>query len=102
MLAHFEITTSRPGVVDVFSDGAALIGIGDEKPVVHNDTLRLRTPQTLVADLTNGEVHVVAEDGGSLAVSAQFSDAPATHAAAAGRHIILERGGAGIRAIDNR
>jgi hypothetical protein len=102
MLAHVEITTSRASLVDVYSDGPALIGIGDEKPVVHKDTLRLRTPQTLVADLTDGEVHIVAEDGGSLAVSVQFNGAPATHAAAAGRHIILERDGAGIRATDNR
>lgn len=99
-VSRFQITTSRPAVVLVYTDGAALVGVGDEKPVTHIDTLRLRTPQRLVADLTNGDVHVVAEDGGSLAVSEELSDVKPV--AAAGRHIVLARGGAGIRATDPR
>lgn len=100
-LSRFQVTASRPAaIVLVYTDGPALVGVEDEKLAIHTDTLRLRTPQRLVADLSNGDVHLVAEDGGGLAVSAKSSDARPV--AAAGRHIILARGGAGIRASDIR
>lgn len=101
-VAHLQITASRQAMVDVYTDGPALIAVGDERPVIHNDTLRLRTPGRLVADLTNGDVHVIAEDGGGLSVSVQFTDPAQPALAAAGRHVVLARGGAGIRATNDR
>jgi len=63
---------------------------------IRSDTIRATTPARLEAYLNAGEIHVVADGAIPLDVAATFANAPATHAGAAGRHIVLYAGGTGI------
>jgi hypothetical protein len=69
---------------------------------LRRDTLRLTTLDAFDVDVTDGEVHVVL-DGvapGRLALTATVTNGPAQRFAASGRHIVLERGGTGVRVRD--
>jgi hypothetical protein len=58
------------------------------------DTLRLTTPASINADLTDGEVHFLSEF--PLDLKASITNGPALSVTGTGRHIVLVRGGVGI------
>jgi len=80
----------------VFTTKSARIVVSGLSVRLTSDTLRLRTPATLTADLTDGEVHLASVDGSVLDVTALFRDSPAADAKAQMPHVILDRGGTGI------
>jgi TonB family protein len=92
-----ESQSGVPVTVLVYTTKSARIGVGELSARITSDTLQLRTPTSLTADLTDGEVHLVSVDGSVLDVSAIFRDSPATNAQAHMAHVILYQGGTGIR-----
>jgi TonB family protein len=92
-----ESQSRVPVTLLVYTTKSARIGVGELSARITSDTLQLRTPISLTADLTDGEVHLVSVDGSVLDVTAVFRDSPATNAQAHSRHVILDQGGTGIR-----
>jgi hypothetical protein len=81
----------------VYATGAARVGIGGRELVALTDTLRLYRLPAITADVTDGEVHLELTGAGSMSVGGDVSGGPATHVTATGRHIVLLKGGIGIR-----
>jgi len=80
----------------VYTTKSARITVGKISARITSDTLQLRTPTSFTADLSNGEVHLVAVDGSALDVTAVFTDSPASRATAHFGHVILKQGGTGV------
>jgi beta-lactamase regulating signal transducer with metallopeptidase domain len=78
----------------VYSSDSALLVAADGKKVV---TMRLTTPATFKAELAGGDVHIQSISGDALAVSAVFTGAPARQSAMSADHVMLIRGGIGVR-----
>ncbi|HEY4956021.1 MAG TPA: M56 family metallopeptidase [Gemmatimonadaceae bacterium] len=89
---------SKPHVtLLVYATKSARVGVGELSSKITSDTFHLRTPISLTADLTGGEVHLVSVDGSVLKVTAIFRDSPAITAQAHYAHVILMQGGTGIQ-----
>lgn len=82
--------------VIVYATKAARVAAGALTPGMSRDTLRLRTPATVTADLTGGEVHIVSLDGSMVEVTAIFRDSPAIKAQNQSAHVVLKQGGVGV------
>jgi len=97
-IAHLHIDPTEPRVahVLVYSSGNAAFAVGTEAPRVRHDTLRIHTPANLTADLSVGDVHVVAVEASDLNLTVTLHDAPASKLTAIGRHLVVERGGTGV------
>lgn len=91
-----ESQSRVPVTLLVFTTKSARIGVGSLSVRITSDTLQLRTPTSLTADLTDGEVHLVSVDGSPLDVTVVFRDSPATNAQAHSPHVILNQGGTGV------
>jgi hypothetical protein len=96
--------TSVSGFVTykVYATGGAFAGLG--KPVrAKSDTLAeplgaFATGDVFNIDVTDGDVHFVSQDASSIHVEAAMSGASAANwLSATSLHIIIDRGGAGIR-----
>jgi hypothetical protein len=95
--ADVTITSSPNTEVMIYAMPVARFALRGEPVVVRSDTIRARTPLELETYLDAGEIHVASVQGVSVKVDANILHAPALHADATGRHIILESGGFGIR-----
>jgi hypothetical protein len=83
--------------VMVFTSGAARIGKGRDSKSLTSDTLYLNPPGMITADVTDGDVHVVSLTGGKVTVIVNFTNSPATHATMQFKHVVIIRGGVGVR-----
>jgi len=94
--AEIEVTSSPNSAILVFADAPSRFALSGEALRMRSDTIRATTPARLEAYLDAGEIHVVANGLIQLNVAATFANAPAIHAGATGRHIVLYSGGTGI------
>ncbi len=94
-----SVSSATPTAVLVYTTGFATIGVGSSRTNQKPDSLRLITPVEVNADITSGEVHIVRSSGRSIDVSAEFEGSPAIKATATGKHVVLMRGGTGVRTL---
>ena len=81
----------------VYSTGTAYVGIEGKKPTLLIDTLHLDRLPAITADVTEADVHIKLLTEGKISVGGEVTGAPATALSATGRHIVLLKGGVGIR-----
>lgn len=92
------------GRVLIYADGPARLGVGTAEPTALTDTMRLRTLPAFTVDVAQSDVHVEwagddAAAGGSLTIGGSVTGGAATHVGATGRHLLLLKGGTGIRVL---
>jgi hypothetical protein len=97
--ADIEITSSPNTSVRIYSTVPSQFALAGQQLYTRSDTVRATTPVQLEAYLTNGEIHVTADSNVALNVDATIAHAPAKHATASGRHIVIDAGGSGIRSL---
>lgn len=97
--ARASVSSATPTPVLIYTTGFATIGIGGSRASLKPDTFRLTTPVDLKADITSGEVHIVRSGWRPIDVSVEFTESPAIKATASGRHVVLLRGGTGVRTL---
>ena len=97
--AEIEITSSPNTAILIYGGTPSRFALSGEVLRVRSDTIRTTTPTRLEAYLNAGEIHLVADASAPLNVAATIANAPATHATATGKHIIIEAGGTGIRSL---
>src|SRR5881275_1028298 len=97
--ADVQITSSTNTSVLIYSSLPSQFALRGQELRVRSDTLRTTTPVQLEAYLDAGEIHVAAAEDVPLRVEAYIAHSAATHATAAGRHIVLDAGGTGIRSV---
>lgn len=81
----------------IYATGQARVGIAGKPPVPLTDTLRLYRLPALTADVTDADVHLELTGPGSISVGGDVTGGPATHLTATGHHIVLLKGGIGVR-----
>jgi hypothetical protein len=94
---HIDPTEPRAAHLLVYSSGKAAIAVGTDTPRPRRDTLHVTTPTKITVDLTDGDLHIVGTDDQDIRLSATLQDAPAARLHAVGRHLVMERGGIGVR-----
>jgi hypothetical protein len=94
-----EDVAGEPTIL-VYAVGHARVGLGASEPTELTDTLRLHSLPTMALDVTDGEVHLKLDGSGKLRVGGPVTGGPATHLAANGRHIVVLKGGIGVRSGD--
>jgi hypothetical protein len=97
--ADIEITSSPNTSVLIYSTVPSQFALAGQELRTRSDTVRATTPVRLEAYLTSGEIHVTADGSVALNVDATIAHAPAKHATATGRHIVIDAGGTGIRSV---
>jgi hypothetical protein len=80
--------------------GPARVGLGASDPTELSDTLRLQSLPTMTLDVTDGDIHLELVGSGKLRVGGAVTGAPANHLSAIGRHIVVLKGGIGVRSGD--
>ena len=98
-MVAIESRSQRPVDVIVYGTKAARVATGALALGKRADTLRLRTPATITADLTGGDVHIVSIDGSLLEITAIFRDSPAVKAQSRLSHAVLNEGGSGVSGV---
>lgn len=93
------IDTTDPISLVVYATGGAQVGVGTESPRTITDTLRLDRLPAITADVTEGEVHIELRGPGAIRVGGEVRGGPATHLTATGHHLVLLKGGVGIRSV---
>lgn len=93
------------GRVLIYADGPARLGLGDAPLAALADTVRLRSLPSFQVDLSGSDVHVELvggqlAGGGVLTLGGSITGGAAQRVAATGRHLVLLKGGAGIRVVD--
>lgn len=94
---HIDPTEARTANLLVYSSGKIAIAVGADTLRPRRDTLHITTPTNLTVDLTDGELHIVGIDDQDIRLEATLHDAPAVRLSAVGRHLVMERGGTGVR-----
>lgn len=91
-------TDPTPSSIVIYSTGSARVGLGADAPMALSDTLRLsdRLP-AITADVTDGDLHIELRTPGEISVGGTVTGGPALKLSARGRHIVLLKGGYGIR-----
>ena len=89
----------------MYADGSATVDFGSGGPRSLADTVRLGSMPGFTLDITDGAVHVEVvagqlSGGGVIALSGFVIKTNAQRESAVGRHLLVERGGRGIRTID--
>jgi Antirepressor regulating drug resistance, predicted signal transduction N-terminal membrane component len=84
----------------VYAVGHARVGLGAAEPTELTDTLRLHSLPTMALDVTDGDVHLKLEGSGKLRVGGPVTGGGATHLSANGHHIVVLKGGIGVRSGD--
>ncbi len=85
------------GEILIYGSGTVKVGFGTSEPRVLSDTLRLKNFPAFTADVTQGDVHVELRGNGEIELSATVTGGPAVEVSASGRHLVLLKGGSGIR-----
>ena len=99
-LADIEVTSSPNTPILIYSSAPAQFALRGQTFQLRADTIRTTTPAQLQAYLDRGDIHVASVGTASLMVEATIAHAPATHATATGRHVVLDARGSGIRTAD--
>jgi hypothetical protein len=94
---HIDPTEPRTAHLLVYGSGKIAIAVGAGTLRPRRDTLHVSTPTNITVDLTDGELHIVGIDDQDIRLDATLHDAPAVRLSAVGRHLVMERGGAGVR-----
>jgi hypothetical protein len=89
------INTTSPSIL-VYTTGGGQVGIGADPPAALTDTLRLHNLPAMVADVTDGDIHIELRGPGSIRVGGDVTGGPALKISATGRHLVLRKGGSGI------
>lgn len=90
----------------VYADGPASVKFGARPLHQLVDTVRLRSTPSFMLDVSNGAVNVEFVDGqlggggGVLLLSGYIVGADSVRVRGVGRHLLVEKGGNGIRVID--
>lgn len=95
--ADFQVSSSPNTSVLIYSSAPSQFALRGQELRARSDTIRAFTPLQLEAYLDAGEIHIVSDPAAPIDVEATLANSPATHVTATGYHIVLERGGTGIR-----
>ncbi|MCE2902341.1 MAG: M56 family metallopeptidase [Gemmatimonadetes bacterium] len=87
------------GELLIYGDGPVKIEIVNEALQIASDTIRLKTFPAFTADVTNGDVHVELRGEGEIELAGTVSGGPAVNVSATGHHLVLLKGGTGIRTV---
>jgi beta-lactamase regulating signal transducer with metallopeptidase domain len=99
-VAGTTLSAGAPMEIVIYGQGTVRLGIGLAALTELRDTVRLNHLPAFSADVTNGEVHVeMRRVAGSLELAGDATGAAMKSFTVTGRHIVLERGGAGVRAL---
>jgi beta-lactamase regulating signal transducer with metallopeptidase domain len=99
-LAEIPGNTARAMEIVIYGNGTVRLGIGTAVLTDLSDTVRLDHLPAFSADVTNGEVHVeIRRVGGTLELAGDATGAAMKSFSVKGRHVVLEKGGAGVRAV---
>lgn len=99
-LAETAGNTARAMQIVIYGTGTVRLGIGTAVLTDLRDTVRLDHLPAFSADVTNGEVHVeIRRVVGTLELGGDATGAAMKSFSVKGRHVVLERGGAGVRAV---
>ena len=90
------------GELLIYGDGPVKIGIVNEALQIASDTIRLMTFPAFTADVTNGDVHVELRGEGEIELAGTVSGGPAVNVSATGHHLVLLKGGTGIRTVGRK
>jgi hypothetical protein len=90
------------GELLIYGDGPVKVGLGTAAPQMVGDTIRLKNFPAFTADVTNGDVHVELRGEGEIELAGTVSGGPALNVSAAGRHLVLAKGGGGIRSVGRK
>ena len=90
--------------VRIYADGAARIAVGTRALTALTDTLQLRGLPAFSVDVAHSDVHVElvrgdAADQASFYIGGSVTGGRATRLAASGRHLLLLKGGMGVRVL---
>ncbi|WP_439643158.1 hypothetical protein [Gemmatimonas sp.] len=87
------------GEILMYGDGPVKVGFGLADPQLVGDTIRLKDFPAFTADVTNGDVHVEFRGEGEIELAGTVSGGPAVNVSATGHHLVLSKGGTGIRTV---
>jgi hypothetical protein len=87
------------GEILIYGAGPVKVGLGTAEPQVVADTIRLKIFPAFIADVTDGDVHVELRGEGALEIAATVTGGPAVNVSATGQHLVLLKGGTGIRMV---
>jgi bla regulator protein BlaR1 len=87
------------GEILIYGSGPVKVGIGTNSPQVVADTIRLKTLPAFIADVTDGDVHIELRGVGEIEIGGDVTGGPAVSISASGRHLVLMKGGTGIRTM---
>jgi bla regulator protein BlaR1 len=90
------------GELLIYGNGTVKVGLGTAAPQVVADTIRLKTFPAFTADVTNGDVHVELRGEGEIELAGTVSGGPAVNVSATGHHLVLSKGGTGIRTVGRK
>ncbi len=90
------------GEILIYGAGPVKVGLGTAEPQVVGDTIRLKIFPAFIADVTNGDVHVELRGEGELEIAATVTGGPAVRLSATGHHLVLIKGGSGIRTVGRK
>jgi bla regulator protein BlaR1 len=90
------------GELLIYGDGPVKIGIGTEGLRMVGDTIRLKTFPAFTADVTNSDVHVELRGEGEIELAGTVTGGPAVNVSATGHHLVLSKGGTGIRTVGRK
>lgn len=94
---HVDPTEAHVAHLLVYTSGNAAIAVGADSLRPRRDTVHVTTPANITVDLTDGDLHIVGTDDQDVRLRATLHDAPAARLEAVGRHLVMERGGTGVR-----
>lgn len=87
------------GEILIYGSGPVKVGIGTNSPQVVADTIRLKNLPAFIADVTDGDVHIELRGVGEIEIGGDVTGGPAVSISASGRHLVLMKGGTGIRTM---
>ena len=87
------------GEILIYGSGPVKVGIGTNSPQVVADTIRLKNLPAFIADVTDGDVHIELRGAGEIEIGGDVTGGPAVNVSASGRHLVLMKGGTGIRTM---
>lgn len=99
----FSSTTGRaenaPEIL-LYGSGSVSLGFGNQSRSALRDTLRLTALPAFTADVTHGDLHVMIRRGApSISLRGYLQSAPTEEFGATGQHLMLPKGGAGMRIL---
>jgi hypothetical protein len=96
--AGIEGVIGAPHIL-VYAEGGVSIGMPGEAPKLYADTVRFDVMPIMTLDVTDSDVHLqlVGTGTGKIRIAATVINGGARSLSATGRHIVLMRGGIGVR-----